>query len=71
MYADDVAGHPVLIGHLDRQDKLGGRVAGWQPLDQDRRRLATATVPKTRPAAVAELLRVHEQRGAATQRRPR
>lgn len=69
---DDRTGHPILIGHLEPQEKRGGRIAGWQPLDEQRRRLGTATVPKTRPAAVAELLRMHDQRRrAAAARLPR
>ena len=69
VHADDPHGHAILIGHLTREDTLSGRTKGWQPLDEHRNRIGVAPLPKTRPAAVAAVLRAHEQRRDSAARR--
>ena len=72
MHATDPHGVAILIGHLTREDTLGGRSRGWQPLDEQRHRITgIGTLPKTRPAAVAAILRTHEQRHRAATRQHR
>ena len=72
MHATDAHGAAILIGHLTREDTLGGRSRGWQPLDEQRHRITgIGTLPKTRPAAVAAILRTHEQRHTAATRQQR
>ena len=71
-HAADAHGAAILIGHLTREDTLGGRSRGWQPLDEQRHRITgIGPMPKTRPAAVAAILRTHEQRHTAATRQQR
>lgn len=72
VHATDPDGRVILIGHLTRQDKLNGRTQGWQPLDEQRHRITgIRPLPKTRPDAVAAILRAHEQRHVAATRQRR
>ena len=72
VHALDPDGVAILIGHLTREDTLGGRTRGWQPLDEQRHRITgIGTLPKTRPDAVAAILRTHEQRHRAATRQHR
>ena len=72
MHALDPDGRTILIGHLTRQDRLDGRTRGWQPLDEQRHRITdSGPLPKTRPEAVAAILRTHEQRHTTATRQRR